>query len=266
MGFTVLSWNVEHFGGKAAPERQARVVKHIKAQNPDIFGILEVEHADIRKLMDKSFEDYDFFLTDGPQLQEILVGCRRGVFDQKLFVQKREYQEGNDKLRPGALLSVKQGSDWTNILFLHTDSGADAGAFGNRFDNFKKVWNLTKALARKDPNPRLLVLGDFNTMGLSFPGTKKADARVAAEEEIAGLAAIANKEGLVLLPKSHATTYWSPTYGESNLDHVLATKDLARLLKGQVEVRGWVQETTEAGKKKWTTEISDHSACLATFS
>lgn len=262
MGFSVLSWNVEHFGGGETPARQNRVVKHIKDQDPDIFGILEVENADIRKLMETSFPDHDFFLTDGPQLQEILIGCRRGVFDQKLFVQKREYQEGNDKLRPGALLSVRQGAVWTNLLFLHVDSGSDAGAFGNRFDNFRKVWSLTKALARKSTNeePRLLVLGDFNTMGLSFPGKKKADQRVAADAEIAGLAELAKKEGLVLLPKSHNATYWSATYGESNLDHVLATEDLAKTITGKVEVRGWVQESTDAAKKKWTTDVSDHSS------
>lgn len=262
MSISVVSWNVEHFGGSVSADRQKRVVKHLKSLDPDIFGILEVENADIRKLMEQSFPDHDFFLTDGPQLQEILIGCRRGVFDQKLFVQKREYQEGNDALRPGALLSVRQGTEWTNLLFLHTDSGADAGAFGNRFDNFRKVWNLTRALGKKSAKgePRLLVLGDFNTMGLSFPGRKKADQRVAATEEIAGLAALAKAEGLVLLPKSHAATYWSPTYGESNLDHVLASDDLAPAIKGQVEVHGWVQETTSAGKKTWTTEYSDHSA------
>ncbi|MBL8923884.1 MAG: endonuclease/exonuclease/phosphatase family protein [Myxococcaceae bacterium] len=263
MGFSVLSWNVEHFGNKkTSAERQKRVVKHIKDQDPDIFGILEVEHANIRALMEKSFDDYDFFLTDGPQLQEILVGCRRGLFDQKLFVQKREYQEGNDKLRPGALLSVRQGTVWTNLLFLHTDSGDDAGAFGNRFDSFRKVWNLTKALARKAPNgdPRLLVLGDFNTMGLSYPRSLKAHERVKEAEEIAGLAELARKEGLVLLPKSHPATYWSATYGESDLDHVLATEDLAKTISGKVQVRGWVQETTTAARRLWTGDVSDHSS------
>lgn len=263
MGFSVLSWNVEHFGGGETPARQNRVVKHLKDQDPDIFGILEVENADIRKLMETSFPDHDFFLTDGPQLQEILIGCRRGVFDQKLFVQKREYQEGNDKLRPGALLSVRQGTEWTNLLFLHADSGVDAGAFGNRFDNFRKVWSLAKAIARKAPNghPRMLVLGDFNTMGLSYPGKKKSELRVAADLEVSGLAELAKKEGLVLLPKSHPATYWSATYGESNLDHVLATEDLAATVK-KVEVKGWVQEPTEAAKKKWTAEVSDHSSLV----
>ncbi|MCU0695069.1 MAG: hypothetical protein MUC96_00920 [Myxococcaceae bacterium] len=151
MGFSLASWNVEHFGGRVSDDRQKRVVRHLKSLDPDVFGILEVEHANIRKLMEQSFPDHDFFLTDGPQLQEILIGCRRVVFDQKLFVQKREYQEGNDALRPGALLSARQGTVWTNLLFLHTDSGADAGALGNRFDNFRKVWNLRRALGRKAP-------------------------------------------------------------------------------------------------------------------
>jgi hypothetical protein len=136
LGFSVLSWNVEHFGGGETPARQTRVVKHLK-------------DPDIRKLMETSFPDHDFVVTDGPQLREILIGCRRGVIDQKLFEQKREYQEGNDKLRPGALLSVRQGTEWTKLLLLHADSGSDAGALGNRFDHFRKVWSLWKAIARR---------------------------------------------------------------------------------------------------------------------
>lgn len=92
---------------------------------------------------------------------------------------------------------MRQRSIWTNLLFLHSDSGSDAGAFGNRFDNFRKVWSLARALAKKAPNgdPRLLVLGDFNAMGVSFPGKRKADARVQADDEFAGLAELAKKEG-----------------------------------------------------------------------
>lgn len=63
----------------------------------------------------------------------------------------------------------------------------------------------------------------------------------------------------MLLPKSHAATYWSPTYGESNLDHVLATEDLAIPLTSSVQIRGWVQESTLAGRRNRTTEVSDHS-------
>jgi hypothetical protein len=43
--FSILSWNVEHF--KGGEERVKNVVKHIKDQNPDIFGIFEVEGADV---------------------------------------------------------------------------------------------------------------------------------------------------------------------------------------------------------------------------
>lgn len=185
----MLSWNVDHFGGGQTPARQNAVAKHLKDQDPDIIGIIEVENADIRKLMEKSFPDHDLILTDGPQLQEILVGRRRGVFEQKLFVQMREYQERNDKLRPEPMLSVRQGTVWTNILFLAHRQRERRGPVRDRFDNIRKVWSLTRALAcvADGNDPRMLVLGDFNTMGLSFSGRKKADQRVAAAVEINGL-------------------------------------------------------------------------------
>ena len=63
MTFKLLSWNVEHF--KAGdPARIARVVKHVKAQRPDVFGLLEMEGANVRQLMEVEFPTYDFFIND----------------------------------------------------------------------------------------------------------------------------------------------------------------------------------------------------------
>lgn len=39
--FSVASWNVEHF--KEDPVRVGRVVEFMKQQNPDVFGLYEVE-------------------------------------------------------------------------------------------------------------------------------------------------------------------------------------------------------------------------------
>lgn len=128
MGFSVLSWNVEHF--KGGDVRTRKVADHIKSQNPDVFGLFEIEGANVQQLMQQHFPGYDFGITDGPETMEILVGWRRGYFNQAIFTQKREFNAGNPSLRPGALLSLRKGNTYFNVLFLHTDSGTDAAAFG----------------------------------------------------------------------------------------------------------------------------------------
>lgn len=46
MSFTILSWNIEHF--KGGGNRAQKVADHIKALNPDIFGLLETKEAGTR--------------------------------------------------------------------------------------------------------------------------------------------------------------------------------------------------------------------------
>jgi hypothetical protein len=256
VSFELLCWNVEHFDGMD-PARLARVVKHVKKQKPDVFALLEMEGADVRQLMEDAFPTYDFFITDGAQTQEILVGCRRGVFDQKAFTQKREFKEGNESLRPGALLSVRQGKVWTSMLFLHSDSGVTPGDFGNRAALFERVLGLQRALtARSGGDPRLLVVGDLNTMGMYFPTDRKRDLRISAEAEIAALADAAAAGGMVLLPKDRPATWASSSKKlVSNLDHVIATE--AVRVVAPVAVRGW-QDLSGEPRQRFLTETSDH--------
>src|SRR5215217_9736933 len=104
--FSVISWNVEHFREKDG--RTKKIAEFMKPFKPDIFSIYETEDVAIMQLMQVHFPDYDYFVTDGPEVQEILIGCKRGVFDQKIFTQKREFKANNPALRPGALLSVQK--------------------------------------------------------------------------------------------------------------------------------------------------------------
>lgn len=264
--FSVLSWNIEHFRGGA--ERLAKVASHVRAHRPDVFGLLEVENADVLTLMQEELPGYDFALTDGPEVQEILVGWRRGKFSQTVFSQKREFNVGNTALRPGALLSVRLRQDWYNMLFLHTDSGTDAAAFGNRAEMFGKTWKLKGALDRREEAAgcagRLLVLGDLNTMGLMFPRAAKKFLRVDAPTEIAALGEMAEKVGMRLLPKDQPVT-WKGGAGESNLDHVLATQTLqlrnfgTPAVPAEVRVKGWPQLAGEE-LQKFLAEISDHAS------
>lgn len=264
--FSVLSWNVEHFKGGA--DRVKNVVKHIKDQNPDVFGLFEVEGADVLDLMENHFPDYDFNITDGPQAMEIIVAHRQGEFDQVVFTQKREFKAFNPDLRPGALLTLRTGSLFSSLLFLHTDSGTEAPDFGNRQEMFEKIVSLKKRIDHlaQDSNGRLIVLGDLNTMGLFYPTRKKAHLRVSADEEIKTLDETGSKIKMSILPKDFDQTF---NNGKliSNLDHVLASDNLTFVQQGTtgngepafVSVRGWRQLTGSA-RDKFINEISDHNS------
>jgi endonuclease/exonuclease/phosphatase family metal-dependent hydrolase len=265
MKFSVLSWNIEHF--KASAARLKKVATHIRKQSPDIFCLLEVESMDVRTLMEKEFAGYDFALTDGPQVQEILVGWRRAKFDQAIFSQKREFDVGNSRLRPGALLSVRQAGVWYNLLFLHTDSGTDAPAFGNRAEMFDKTWSLKSALDKNLGGAgasRLIVMGDLNTMGLMFPRPAKKFVRVDAPTEIAALGEAAAAAGMALLKKDRPAT-WKGSAGESDLDHAMASASLAFTRFGsavdapQVKVKGW-PDLSGAEQTRFLADMSDHAS------
>jgi hypothetical protein len=264
MKFSLLSWNVEAF--KGSESQLSNVAAHINFLNPDVFGFFEVQNVNIIALISDHLPEYDYSLTDGPENKEILVGVRRGKFQQSIFTQKREFKAYNPSLRPGALMSLSLASEFYNILFLHTDSGTEAPSFGNRSEMFDKIWSVKKALDKKSPGgaeSKFIVLGDLNTMGLQFPLRKKADTRVSEMDEIKALEAIALKQDMVLLPKEFVSTFNNGKF-TSNLDHVLATNNVAfrqfGLIQDQpffVRVTGWQQLQGNA-RKTFIDTISDH--------
>lgn len=251
--FSVLSWNVEHF--KNGTARVKDVAKHIRDQDPDIFGIFEVEGGDVQSLMQDQFPQYDFHITDGPQQMETIVAHRREKFSQVVFTQKREFKLYNPGLRPGALLSVRLGSGFFSILFLHTDSGTEAPDFGNRQEMFEKIASVKKGLDKlAQGDSRFVALGDFNTMGLFFPTKRKSNSRVTADEEVSALDSAGGKVKMSVLAKDFGTTYFNGEI-ESDLDQVIASDNLQ--ITAPVAVRGW-QQLTGAERKKFIESISDH--------
>lgn len=266
--FSVLSWNVEHF--KGGQTRVKNVVQHIKSQNPDVFGIFEVEGGDVLSLIRDHFPSYDFNITDGPQQMETIVAHRQGKFDQVAFTQKREFKVFNPALRPGSMLSVRTGNTMTNILFLHTDSGTEAPDFGNRQEMFEKISKVKKRLDELSgaAGGRLIALGDLNTMGLFFPSRKVVHRRITAQEEITALDAAGDAFKMSLLVKNQENTFNNGSL-TSNLDHVLASDSLQFVKQGTtaagdpafVNVRGWVN-LTGAKRKEFINEISDHCSML----
>jgi endonuclease/exonuclease/phosphatase family metal-dependent hydrolase len=259
MACSFAVWNVEKF--KYNPQRVRAVSQLIAKHDPDVIGILEFldKNAARRLVRSEHLSDYDFAFTDSAKSIEILVGWRRGKFDQVLYTQRRELQVGNVNLRPGGLLSVlpRQQGVFTNFLFLHTDSGKDAKAFANRKLMFEKVWGLQERLAalpEQHNEARLIVLGDLNTMGQTNGAS--------AAEEIAALGQAALANGMRVLPKSHAHTWSSDGKRMSNLDHVIASNELRFTAQtpapAEVLVDGWVNRSGD-DRINFVKNISDHS-------
>jgi hypothetical protein len=267
MDIRVLSWNVEHFKDSS---KMSDVTGLIQAENPDIFALYEVEKLDVLSLMQNSFPDFTFQITDGPESQEILVGYRALTNTQAVFTQKREFKAYNPYLRPGALLTLRTQSSYLNILFLHTDSGTDAPAFGNRAEMFGKILKVKKSIdgITGTANGNLVVTGDYNTMGLFFPKPKKANEAVPAAREIQVLNESGTEFNMSLRTKELDST-WTNGSKQSDLDHVLASNNLVFKNLGmrpdgqsyQVAVRGWHQLSGNK-RKQFIEKISDHCALV----
>lgn len=266
MGYKLLVWNIKHFQGKEL--RLKEIASRIKAENPDIFGIIEfLAKKKVRSLVRK-FPEYDFGMTDSKRSIEIIVGWKRKKFAQAIYTQRREFRVKEENLRPGALFSFKQKGKpgFDNILFLHTDSGKTKRDYNNRQIMFAKIWKLCKVLNKletQNGNARLVALGDLNTMGKS--GKKKPKIKgISASQEIEKLKIDALKANMQVLEKDQKLTYRSEGGSlKGNLDHVIASQDLTfktrtnQELTYEISVKGWIQEK---GKKQtqFIREISDH--------
>lgn len=271
--FSFFSWNIRHF--KGTPARLVEVDNFISQFDPDIFGLIEYRgKSSIRELMVDRFPEYDFAVTDSTGNLEVVVGVRRGKFDQIVWTQKRQFNDRGRKLRPGALISVRLDGVFYNLLFLHTDSGTATADYENRKKVFRKIWKLEKALAARADNGQanLVVLGDLNTMGKGRT--------ISGESEIRRLARSAERNNMLMLDKDFDATWsnWGrgprhdrkklriadlPGLMTSDLDHVIASKELVFTQEGDngepIAVRGWQQlERTEKINFLW--DLSDHCA------
>ena len=92
----VLYWNIENFYGDSI-ERAEKVISHVRETDPDIIGFAEIkDKAALRSILQDELYDYDFGVTDGKEGIELLAGWRRGIFEQVLYTQRREFKVGND--------------------------------------------------------------------------------------------------------------------------------------------------------------------------
>jgi endonuclease/exonuclease/phosphatase family metal-dependent hydrolase len=261
--FSVASWNVEHF--KEDRSRVKRVLGFLKKQKPDIFALYEVEGSTVFQTLVGLMPDYTFHITEGPQVQEILVGVKQGL--TAFFTQKIEFKSGATAMRPGALLTVTVGDKHYPILFLHTASGNDPRGLGLRDDMMERAVEFRKALdkaARRagGASANYIFLGDLNTMGMEYRFVRGRD--ISAQDELTKLEKQAKKRNMRLLVKS-APNSWSngsnSSIPPSNLDHVVAADHLVftQFDGSDVSVRGWAQKTTTQEQNEWIKQFSDHS-------
>jgi hypothetical protein len=253
--FSLASWNVEHF--QDDPSRVDRVIDFLNAPEggrmPDVFALYEVEGKEVYSALVSKMPGYSFHITEGPQVQEILVGCRKNI--TAFFTQKIEFKSGTSLLRPGALLSLnKDGVDYT-ILFLHTKSSTEPIGLGLRDDMFTKAFEFRGKLEKKTETEkwesRYMFLGDLNTMGMEYPFNRKID----PETELQKLDKEAKKVRMNRLTKSAPYTWFNGSTSKerpSNLDQVIASDNLTfRSFGGaSVSARGWVDQPSDAAKDK----------------
>lgn len=270
--FSVASWNVEHFGAtnkyNDKPKKPVGpIIDFLAAQDADIVAVYEVVGKVVFSTVVEKMPDYQFHITEGPQTQEILIGVRKKF--SSFFTQKTEFKSGAAMLRPGALLTLVIEGENYPLLFLHLKSLSVPKGFGLRDDmvekaiKFRKVLNKAHTAAGKEGKSNFLFLGDLNTMGMNLTYSKKD---ISGPEEIERLQQRLGHKNVAmkLLDKSSEVTYWPGTgsqYDPSNLDHVVAADHLVfkNFAGKNVDVRGWVDESTETKKDEWAARYSDHA-------
>ena len=270
--FSVASWNVKHFGatnkGQDKPKKPVGpIIDFLAEQEADVVAVYEVVGKVVFDEVVTRMPDYQFHITEGPQTQEILVGVKKAF--TSFFTQKTEFKSGAALLRPGALLTLIVDGKNYPLLFLHLKSFSVPKGFGLRDDmteraiKFRKVLNKADAAAGGTGLANFVFLGDLNTMGMNLTYSKKD---VSGVEEIDRLRKrLAYRSvAMSILDKSQDATYWpgaNSEYDSSDLDHVVAADhlDFKKFGNASVDVRGWVDEPTNAQKDAWRQKFSDHA-------
>jgi len=257
--FRVGHWNIEHFGDDLS--KVNRVIKYLTAQKSDIIAIYEVESSKVFRPIVKAIPNYQFHITEGPQIQEILIGIKHGI--SAYVTQKLEFKSGQSSLRPGVLVTVNIADQFYPLLFLHLKSLSNPKGFGLRDDMIERALKFRKTLDDVSGGAwksNYIFVGDLNTMGLNYPYVDDIDSKI----EIRRLKNRASYRKMRILTKNQPYTWWNGSgseYAPGNFDHVFAAKHLRfKNFNGtEVDVRGWTEQPNDAKKDIWVKQYSDHA-------
>jgi Endonuclease/Exonuclease/phosphatase family len=261
----VASWNCEHWHD-GDPRNKDRI-EFLAAQKADVLTIYEVEGAEVWRDVMSGLPGYSFFITEGQNTQEVLVGIAPGV--TAFLTQKVEFQSRDAYMRPGAFLTARAAGVDYSFLFLHVASMPDARGFGLRTDMIDRALAFNDYLDKvAKGKANFVFLGDLNAMGLDYVYGRDPDAtkkllhdKVPPEQEVERLGFEAAKHGMRLLPKDADYTWGSVGGMRSNLDHVVAADHLRFKNFGagkEVTVRGWPELDDKSEQTKWIERFSDH--------
>lgn len=259
--FSVVSWNCEHW--KENDPRNADRIDFLAEQKADVIALYEVEGAGVWRSVMEGMPGYSFFITEGQNTQEILVGIGPGVTG--FLTQRIEFQSRDAFMRPGAFLTIRaEGADYS-MLFLHLASMPDARGFGLRTDMIERAFKFKEYLDEKvKGDANFMFMGDLNVMGLDYvygkDGSHLLHDRVSAEDEIAAVAYRAGLADMRVLTKTADFTWHGDGKMRSNLDHVVASEQIEfeQIDGKEVEVRGWPQHP-DAEQEDWVKKFSDHA-------
>ena len=259
--FSVVSWNCEHW--KEDDPRNADRIDYLASHEADVIALYEVEGRDVWRAIMAGLPGYSFFITEGQNTQEILVGIGPKVTG--FLTQRIEFQSRDAFMRPGAFLTVKaDGTDYS-LLFLHLASMPDGRGFGLRTDMLERAFKFKETLDKAAKgNANYMFLGDLNVMGLDYVYGKEGGSllrdRVSAEHELAAVAYQAGKIDMQVLSKTADFTWHGDDNMRSNLDHVVASRQIKfeQIAGKDVEVRGW-PEKPDAEQEDWVKKYSDHA-------
>lgn len=259
------TWNVKHFGKDSA--RAQRCAAFVAQHDPDVFAIFEVSSKAVFGHFRAHMPGYNFFISEGHQSQETLVGVKKS---HSAFVTTRqEFKSKVPTLRPGILATVEAENTLYSFLFLHVKSGATPIGWGLRDDMMEHARSLKKALDKESERlghgaANFIIAGDLNTMGMNVTyGDNDSD----GAEEVIRLGKRFAKVGMALQPKDKPHT-WIDVDGRyplSDLDHVIASDHLTVTnLAGGVgaSALGWPTLATQAQQHTWAEEFSDHAMVL----
>lgn len=289
MALKILSWNIEHFdgiGGQATrgADRDAviaarrgrleRIIGLLRQEDPDVFGLSEVEGREVHGRLTREMPGYVFNVTEGRQSQEILIGVRHGL--TAFFTQRNEFKRSNPYLRPGALLTLTLNRDEdVPILFTHLKSGPNPEGFGLRDAMFEKIFNLRNSLNRAVRGAgrgaaNFIVLGDMNTMGMDYDGTRNDIERT---REVEVVTRRFGRRGMTRLSKTHGATFSNGSGSrlpDSDLDHVFAADHLVDRFQEignghRVRVAGWAELPAGSRRDDWIRDFSDHAPLIFTL-